>query len=90
MVNKNLIDDLIAHNELAEALKLLDAAVDANHDDVEALTLRGKTRWRTGDRGGAMSDYTAASLLDPDGQAAALLEHCNEIQDFYNHDLYNP
>lgn len=90
MAELQKISGLISRGQLDEALAELDAAIAANPADAEALTLRGKVRWRKGDTGGAMTDYTAASKLDPDGQGAMLLAHCNEIQDFYNHDLYNP
>ena len=43
-----------------------------------------------GRRGEAMSDYTRAAKLDPDGPATLLIEHSNSIMDFFNPDLLNP
>lgn len=71
-------------------LSRLSKLIESNPNDATLLAERGKIYWRLGRRGDAMSDYTASSLIDPNGPGAQLLEHSREILDFYNKDLYNP
>ena len=51
---------------------------------------RGKELWRIGRRGEAMSDYQRAAAIDPEGPGKLLVEHSNQIMDFFNPDLLNP
>ncbi len=84
------INALLHKNSIDEALRLAEENVAANPSDAMALYIRGKVRWRKGLKGEAMSDYTAASLLDPDGPAKVALEQAQEVIHYYNPDLMNP
>lgn len=84
------INSLLHDNRLDEALELANRNIEANPSSAEALYLRGKVLWRMGRKGDAMSDYTASSLIDPDGPASVALEQAHEVIHFYNPDLMNP
>ncbi len=73
-----------------EAIKMLGKLIDANPEDPSLLIARGKLLWSLGRRGEAMTDYSAAERLDPEGPARLLLEHSGSIMDFFNPDLLNP
>lgn len=90
MSEKQNIEELISQNLLKEALLRLDKEIIVQPCDAELLFMRGKVKWRLGNRSGATSDYAKSARLDPEGPAAAALEHARDIEDFYNHDLYNP
>lgn len=90
---KSVITDykhLISENRLEEALQVLDALLTESPDDDSLLFVRGKVRWRLGDRQGATGDYAKASIINPESPAAKALEHARDIADFFNPDLYNP
>lgn len=65
---------------------------DADLTGVNALLLaeKGKRLWQSGRRAEAISAYEQGAILDPQGPAALLLEHSNEIMKFFNPDLLNP
>lgn len=90
MSEKQNIEELISQNRLAEALGELDRMILLQPGDAGLLFQRGKLKWRLGDRSGATSDYAAAARIDPSSPAVAALEHARDIENFYNHDLYNP
>ena len=71
-------------------LLTLDEALRLTPDDAALLVERGKLLWRMNRRGEAISDYEKAAAIDPDGPARLLLEHTNDIMDFFNPDLLNP
>ena len=71
-------------------LLTLDEALRHTPDDAALLVERGKLLWRMNRRGEAISDYEKAAAIDPDGPARLLLEHTNDIMDFFNPDLLNP
>lgn len=73
-----------------EALETLGSMIAGNPDDPAPLIARGKLLWSLGRRGEAMTDYSAAARIDPDGPARLLLEHSSSIMDFFNPDLLNP
>lgn len=73
-----------------ELLELTEAWLMEEPDSVEAHIIRGKAFWKLGRRGEAMSEYSAADRLDPEGEARTLLDHSNAIMDFFNPDLLNP
>ena len=90
MYSREIIQKLLSENSLDEALRQLDSHLSETPDDADALFLRGKTRWRLGDRAGATTDYAGAAALCPDGPAARALELARDVEAFYNTDLYNP
>lgn len=59
-------------------------------DDASLHIARGKALWRLGRRGEAISEYSVADRLAPDGDARTLLDHSAAIMDFFNPDLLNP
>jgi len=63
---------LINAGKTAEALPLLDQAVEADPDDVDVRYQRGVVRARTGDSEGAIEDLERALALRPHFPAAAL------------------
>lgn len=73
-----------------EALRTLGAMLADTPDDPSLLIARGKLLWSLGRRGEAMTDYSAAARIDPEGPARLLLEHSGSIMDFFNPDLLNP
>ena len=74
----------------SERLKIINGLLDETPEDANLLVARGKALGSMGRRGEAMSDYTLAAKLDPDGPATLLIEHSNSIMDFFNPDLLNP
>lgn len=77
-------------NLIENSIKELTKKIESNPDDAVALFERGKLFWRLGRRSAAMTDYNAAIAIDPNSPAATALEQAQAIDDFYNHDLYNP
>ncbi len=73
-----------------EAITLLDAYIQANPRDDEALTMRGMIYWSMNKRSKAINDYLAAIDTNPDSKARMTLKSANDILDYYNKDLYNP
>lgn len=50
----------------------------------------GQIYWSLDRRGEALSAYEKGAQLDPEGPAALLLAHTNDIMRFFNPDLLNP
>mgnify|MGYP000815850314 CR=1 FL=1 len=73
-----------------EQLELTGAMLEADPDSAPVHIARGKALWRLGRRGEAMSEYSIADRLAPDGEARTLIDHSNAIMDFFNPDLLNP
>lgn len=84
------IRQLLKENKLSEALVELNALIDREPDNAEALFERGRTYWRLGERSKAMSDYCRADALEPDGRASVALDQARQIEAFFNPDLLNP
>lgn len=76
--------------ETLSRLSLLDARIDADANDEEALIERGRILWGLDRRADAIRDYLAARRINPGGKADQLLQASYSILDFYNKDLYNP
>ncbi|MCH5221638.1 MAG: hypothetical protein J1F05_04830 [Muribaculaceae bacterium] len=87
-MDKELIQQLFANNNLTEASLLLKAGADDN--DPWALYMLGRIAWKEGRKSDAISLYTAAANIDSSSEAAVALEQTRDIMDFYNKDLYNP
>ena len=81
---------LIKENKLTEALVELNAMIDREPDNAEALFERGRIYWRLGERSKAMSDYCRADALEPGGPASVALDQARQIEAFFNPDLLNP
>lgn len=93
MLTLQNIKQTIAGKDAAARLEALqEMEREAVTDTERALLLaeKGKLLWREGKRAEAMSAYEQGALLDPEGPAALLLAHTNEIMDFFNPDLLNP
>ena len=76
---------------LKAQIEALSAQIESSQDVMPQLLFsRGRLYWKAGRRAEAMSDYAAAAAADPDSPAAAALEWCRSIMDFYDHNLYNP
>lgn len=84
------IKNMIAAGNHKAALEELGNILAASPDNDEALFMRGKLRWRAGDRAGAASDYARAASVNPDSPAVAALEMARSINDFFNPDMFNP
>lgn len=81
---------LFADNKLDEIIVMLDEYIGEHPDDSRALYLRGKARWRKGERSRATSDYMKSAAIEPDGPARHALDMARDIEDFFNPDLLNP
>lgn len=68
----------------------LDAALNADPADADALYRRGSLHWRLNHRAQALTDLNRAAALDPAGPAPAAVAHLNAILAFTAPDLYNP
>lgn len=85
------IEALISAGELEKALTELDKAISENGGgDDRLLFMRGKLRWRLGQRPGATSDFMAAVEINPSSPARMALEQARDVEAFFNPDLYNP
>lgn len=84
------INNLIENGDIEEAFRQLDAIIQHQPENDDALFQRGKLFWKMGETTHAMNDYAAAARINPDSPAATALEHANEIQSFFNPDLLNP
>lgn len=84
------IDALVAKGELDKAIESLSGLIAADEDNDELYFMRGKLKWRVGDRSGATSDYMKASSINPASPARRALEQAQDVADFFNPDLYNP
>ena len=71
-------------------IEILNRKIAESADDASLYVERGKLLWRLNRRGEAISDYERAAALDPAGPGGLLLEHSNNIMDFFNPDLLNP
>ncbi len=81
---------MVGRGDTASALEALDTYIKNNPGDDEAYFLRGKLRWRAGDRSGATTDYAHAASINPESGAVRALEMARDIESFFNPDLLNP
>lgn len=84
------IKALIKDKTPLQAQELLAALIEKEPENPWLHIERGKQLWRLGRRGEAMSEYATADKLQPNGAAALLIEHSNDVMDFFNPDLLNP
>lgn len=66
------------------------ASISFRKDPAAAYFKAGRNAWQAGDIAAAISAYTKAVELDPDGSAAVALQQAREIMNFRHKDLYNP
>lgn len=84
------VEALLRENKSGEAMERLNRILEENPANARALFVRGKLRWRLGQRPAAIGDYAASALLEPDGPAVTALEQARDIESFFNPDLLNP
>lgn len=84
------INELISHNREQDAIKLLSGIIEQTPDCDDAWFMRGKLFWRIGEKRKAMNDYARAVELNADSPAARALENAQDIQAFFNPDIFNP
>ncbi|MCM1021409.1 MAG: hypothetical protein NC343_04095 [Muribaculum sp.] len=87
---RKYIQSLINNNDCDSAIVELTDKIDSTDAEAWMLVLRGKLYWRRGKVREAMNDYYAADLIEPDGEAACLLENAQAIMQFRCTDLLNP
>lgn len=51
---------------------------------------RGRSWWKLGEKGKAISDYERAAAIDSESPAVEALELARRVMNFYHTDLYNP
>jgi Flp pilus assembly protein TadD len=90
MLELEQIKSLVDADNLAEALKQLNAYIAEHADDDSAYFMRGKVYWRIGQRAQAITDYERATQLNPLSPARHALNQSRDIMDFFNPDIYNP
>lgn len=78
------------HNEPDIARLTADIQAAGDNATAAMYIARGKAYWNLGNRRLAINDYLAADTLQPDAEAARLLEITGKILDFRNTDLLNP
>lgn len=85
-------DRLFASSDAGKLLASIDELVGSEDGfgDPVSFYLRGRLRWKLGQRGGAISDYERSVALDPESPAAEALAQAREVMSFYFRDLYNP
>ncbi len=84
------IKNLLCCNTFDEAMKLANKVLEKDPDNAQALFLRGKIHWRTGNRKAATDDYLKSARLEPGGPAERALEQARDIESFFDRQLYNP
>lgn len=77
-------------SEIEQKIAELNALLQTNPNDADALFHRGELKSKLGMQAAALSDFVAAAHIDPDSPAAAAASMMRSILDFYNTDLYNP
>lgn len=92
MLTTQNIKQIIGGKSHREQLEVIERMLGGASEADRALLLaeKGKILWKLNRRGEALSAYEEGALLDPDGPAALLLAHSQEIMDFFNPDLLNP
>lgn len=84
------IRELIYEGQVDEAIRLLDAHLEANPDDEEAYYLRGNAWRKKGNNRLALNNYLEAMERNPESPARKAHDMLMNILDFYHKDLYNP
>lgn len=77
-------------SEIEQKIAELDAFLEANPNDADALYRRGALKSKLGMQAAALSDFVASAHIDPSGPGAAAATMMRSILNFYNPDIYNP
>lgn len=84
------INELISHNRISEAINLINDTLDSEPQNDAAWFWRGKLHWRMGNRRQAINDYTKAVDINPNSPAQRAIELGQDIDNFFNPDIFNP
>lgn len=84
------INELISHNRISEAINLINDVLDSEPQNDAAWFWRGKLHWRMGNRRQAINDYTKAVDINPISPARRAIELGQDIDNFFNPDIFNP
>lgn len=84
------INELISHNRISEAINLINDTLDSEPQNESAWFWRGKLHWRMGNRRQAINDYTKAVEINPNSPAKRAIELAQDIDNFFNPDVFNP
>lgn len=84
------IKDLLSGNRVDKAIKELERYIKENPTSDEAYYLLGNAYRKTDNWKQALTNYSIAKEINPDGPGAQAYEAAVMILDFYNTDLYNP
>lgn len=84
------INELISHNLTSEAINLVNDTIDSEPLNDNAWFWRGKLHWRMGNRRQAINDYNKAVELNPNSPAQRAIELAQDIDNFFNPDIFNP
>lgn len=84
------INELISHNRISEAINLITETINNEPLNDDAWFWRGKLHWRIGNRKQAINDYSKAIEINPDSPARRAIEMAQDIDDFFNPDIFNP
>lgn len=84
------INELISHNRISEAINLINDTLDSEPQNDAAWFWRGKLHWRMGNRRQAINDYTKAVDINPISPARRAIELGQDIDNFFNPDIFNP
>lgn len=75
--------------QIEEEIVRLTAEIQTD-PDARTYIARGKAYWNLGKYRLAINDYLTADSIEPNGEAAALLQVTKAILDYRNTDLLNP
>jgi regulator of sirC expression with transglutaminase-like and TPR domain len=85
------IKQLVDQNEWSTALGMLNDRILSDPDDVQAMQLRGRIRYKMQDWGGAMNDFSQVLELDPGNrEAKSGFEMAQNILGYFTPDMFNP
>lgn len=83
------IKQLIYDGKTDEAIRALDAVIEANPRSDEAFYLRGNAYRKKGEWQQAMNNYLSATEINPDSPAQKAYEMVAQILDFTSPTLFN-
>lgn len=82
---------LFENNELAGSLETVIRYIEQDKENMEALLLRARIRYKMQRWGDAMNDYYAVLEIDPGNQEARTgVEMAKSILGYFTPDMFNP